>query len=153
MKTKLLIAVAIADVVVFGGWIGREVYAQRVGVEVRLPVEGYDPRDLLSGHYIRFRLVAEREADALARGPHTYCLELRGTTHHPSSVRESRDDCSLFITRTDDTFGVDRFYIDERRAGELARLSPGDATYLVARVTTDGRIHPLELIVDGVPVR
>ena len=153
MKTKLLIAIALADLIVFGAWIGREVHARNVGAEVHLPVEGYDPRDLLSGHYIRFRLVADREADALATGPHSYCLEMRDTTHHVSTVRESRDDCSLFITRTDDSFGVDRFYIDERHADELARLNSGEDTYLVARVTTDGRIHPQHLIVQGALVK
>lgn len=32
-------------------------YAQRqAGREVRLPVTGYDPRDLLSGHYIQYQI-------------------------------------------------------------------------------------------------
>ncbi|MEZ0313104.1 MAG: hypothetical protein ACAI38_15115 [Myxococcota bacterium] len=48
---------------------------------------------------------------------------------------------------------MERFYIDERRADELARLNAGDDTYLVARVTTDGRIHPQHLVVDGALVK
>lgn len=149
MRTKLLLAIAIADVLVFGGWIGSEVHAQRVGTEVRLPVEGYDPRDLLSGHYVRFRLVAEREADALAPGPHTYCLEMQEAAHHVRAVRDVGDTCPLYITRTADRFDIDRFYVDERRADSVARLPASDTTYLVARVTTDGRIHPQHLVVDG----
>lgn len=38
-------------------WVGQIVWQERHAVEVDLPIEGYDPRDLLSGHYLLFRVV------------------------------------------------------------------------------------------------
>jgi uncharacterized membrane-anchored protein len=159
---RLLAAMAVVDVVVFGGWIAHE-HMARSGDAIELPVAGYDPRDLLSGHYVRFRLVAEREAEALL--PETAdatrsvgdrvsaCLE-RGLDgmHHVTHLRGPSEPCT-FITgiRRDDRvdFGVDRFYVDERRAGEVERVTQGPSTYL--RATTDdvGGIHSVELVVDG----
>jgi len=75
MRRRLFLAIIVLDVFFFGGWIAAEETARLRGVEVLLPVEGYDPRDLLSGHYVRFRLVAEREATALGTAAVDYCLE------------------------------------------------------------------------------
>ena len=154
----LLLALALLDIVVFGAWITREEAGRRFGVEVRLPVEGYDPRDLLSGHYVRFRLVAAREARALdARWEEGlgYCVDVRSDGRaHIERVRRVPSDCALFLTATFDAehrpqFGVERFYVDERRQDQVGGFSAGDDTYLVARVDGAGRIHPVDLVVKG----
>src|SRR5215467_4132654 len=130
----VLLALALVDLVVFGGWIAREEIARRLGSEVLLPVEGYDPRDLLSGHYVRFRLLAEREAARLdpevrESGARQYCLErLSDGRAHVVGRREPGDTCPLFLTTTSSAsgaaaFGVDRFYVDERRAAEVVGLA------------------------------
>ena len=129
----------------------------RRGVEVRLPVEGYDPRDLLAGHYVRFQLVAVREAQAFGRTVGegaAFCLEQRGGPWHVSRPRAAGDDCQPFLaTRPGRSgvvdFGVDRFYVDERRRSEVSVVEPGPNTYLVAVVDGRGRVHPRELVVGG----
>ena len=41
--------------ILFLGMLGGSLKIQmNSGIEVRLPIRGYDPRDLLSGHYIPF---------------------------------------------------------------------------------------------------
>lgn len=164
---RLLLGLALLDLAVFGAWIGREEIARRMGTEVRLPVVGYDPRDLLSGHYIRFQLVAVREAEALDASaaatdddrPHVgrraYCLEVRaGGLAHVARRREPSDDCPLYVSGGRDKYasfdlGVDRFYVDERRRAEVAGIPASDDTYLLARVFDEGRVHPVDLVVRG----
>jgi uncharacterized membrane-anchored protein len=161
----ILLGLALADLVVFGAWITREEVARRAGAEVLLPVEGYDPRDLLSGHYVRFRLVAAREAaqlapppDMRARGEVAYCLERQADGRaHVVRPRVEGDSCPLFVTATVGPgggldFGVDRFYVDERRQGEAVGLAAGD-THLVARIDGGGHIHPVDLVVRGKSLR
>lgn len=166
---RLLLGLAIADLVVFGAWIGREEVARRAGVEVRLPVEGFDPRDLLSGHYARFQLAALGEAYKVQNqeehpprdrpATSSYCLEVRaGGLAHVARRRLPGDACPLWISAKPDKyaridFGVDRFYVDERRRDEVARISAGDGTYLVARIFDGGRIHPVDLVLNGKSVR
>lgn len=151
---RILLAVALLDVLFFGAWIGREEYVQRTGLEVKLPIEGYDPRDLLRGHYVLFRLTAESEARGFRadRGDERFCLEERdglwhvNPDHHPSN-------CRVTIRGTNRagrvSFGIDRFYVDERRANEVLRLPAGRDTYLIAHLDADGGIHPKELVVAG----
>jgi hypothetical protein len=147
MRRRWLLAITIADIVVFGGIIGREVMARERGAAVRLAVTGYDPRDLVSGHYVRFRLVAEREADALSTTADEFCLTEDAGRHHVTGARH--DDCDLFLRRRDGDFGVDRFYVDERKADEVAFI-PNDAdAYITAFVTKDGVIHVTNLFVNG----
>jgi uncharacterized membrane-anchored protein len=157
-----LLGLALADLVVFGGWITRQEVVRRTGAEVLLPVEGYDPRDLLSGHYVRFRLVAAREAAGLAPEPPSgeiaYCLETRGDGRaHVVRRKLPGDTCPLFLTATAGPasgldFGVDRFYVDERRRNEALGLAAGDAV-LVAHVDGGGRVHPVDLVVRGRSLR
>lgn len=155
--TRVLVAMAIADLVVFGGWIAKEQLSRRGG-QVRLPVEGYDPRDLLSGHFVRFRLVAEREAEALAgdrEGELAFCVEEgEGWLLHVTRLRGAGDDCAPFLTgvvreRGRIDFGVDRFYVDERRANEVTFVQAGPDTYLVATIDGAGRVHAIDLVVSG----
>jgi uncharacterized membrane-anchored protein len=151
---RLLAVMAVVDVLVFGGWIARE-ETVRTGERIALPVYGYDPRDLLSGHYVQFRLVAGRETEALSpqEGSVAACLE-RGADgmHHVTHLRGPKEACT-FITGASRPynvdFGVDRFYVDERRANEVGRVAEGPTTYLVVTVDGSGTIHPIDLVVSG----
>lgn len=154
---RLLGLLALADVLVFGGIIAAEEASMWRGVEVRLPVEGYDPRDLLAGHYVRFRLVAVREAEAFGRTvaeDAAFCLEERDGRWHVSRPRAAGDDCRPFLAVRPNRvgqvhFGVDRFYVDERRRREVGVVEAGPDTYLVGVVDRSGRVHPRDLVVGG----
>jgi uncharacterized membrane-anchored protein len=151
---RVLLGMALLDLLVFGGWIAREEMF-RTGDLIQLPLDGYDPRDLLSGHYVRFRLAAERETEALPHqdGDVSACLERGGDgMHHVTHLRAPGEVCT-FVSgsatpyRVD--FGVDRFYVDERRANDVSRVVAGPTTYLVATVDASGTIHPVDLVVSG----
>ncbi len=154
-RRVLLGLLAAADVLLFGGLIAREEVARASGADVRLPVEGYDPRDLLSGRYVRFRLSAEREAEALAQalppGPARFCLETRGDRARvvPESAGCQPSLLGERLAGGRVRFPVDRFYVDERRAREVAALEAGPDTFVVGRVDRAGRLHITDLVVAG----
>ena len=155
MRRRLFVAIIALDLLVFGGWIAAEETARLRGVEVLLPVEGYDPRNLLSGHYVRFQLVAEREAAALGAAAADYCLEERDGRHHVTRPRQAPGDCALFlraVQKSGARFGVERFYIDERLSRAAVAVSPGPDTYVRARLGRDGRVHLIDLVVAGRPI-
>ena len=151
---RLLIVMAALDVLVFGGWVARE-ESLRVGEQIALPLDGFDPRDLLSGHYVQFRLLAGRETVALMPedGPVSACLE-RGTDgmHHVTHVRAPGETCTFIKGKSQPylvDYGADRFYVDERRASEVGRVTAGPTTYLVVTIDGEGGMHPIDLVVSG----
>ena len=163
VRRKVILGLIVADLLVFGGWISSLEAGLRRDT-VKLPVEGFDPRDLLSGHYVRFRLVAEREAAALLRpderdrsGPISFCAEAADGFVHPVRVRAPGEGCPLVLTGEVTgryvRFAADRFYVDERRAREVAFVRAGPQTYLVATVDEAGSVHAMDLVVDGKSVR
>ena len=158
-RRKVIVALVVADLVVFGGWIASLEAGLRHDL-VKLPVEGFDPRDLLSGHYVRFRLVAEREAVALVPaetrnrgGRVSFCVEVSDGFAHPVRVRAPGERCGHLLTgEVSDLsvrFPADRFYVDERRAREVAFVRAGPQTFLLATLDDEGSVHAVDLVVEG----
>jgi uncharacterized membrane-anchored protein len=56
MKMSPTIAAMCAPLVLMSLWIGQQYYIRATAPSVLLAVEGGDPRDLLSGHYMRYRV-------------------------------------------------------------------------------------------------
>jgi uncharacterized membrane-anchored protein len=163
VRRKMIVGLIVANVLVFGGWISSLEAGLRRDT-VKLPVEGFDPRDLLSGHYVRFRLAAEREAAALlppddrARiGAVSFCAEVSDGFVHPVRVRAPGEGCPMLLTGEVSgrsvRFAADRFYVDERRAREVAVVRTGPRTYLVATLDEGGSVHAVDLVVEGQSVR
>ena len=153
---RILLAMVIADSVIFGGWIAYEEISRK-GDRIRLPVEGYDPRDLLSGHYVRFQLTAAREAQALALPDGeeiAVCLERSSDgLYHVSRVHFVGDACKRFLIgsrgSTGIDFGVHRFYVDERIAKEVDAVQAGSDTYLIATIDSRGTAHAVDFVMNG----
>jgi uncharacterized membrane-anchored protein len=159
VRRKAIAGMLVADLLVFGGWIVA-LSAATTGEQVKLPVEGYDPRDLLSGHYARFRLIAEREARAFvppslseSSGPVEFCAESSADRLHVARYREGGEGCRYVLrgqlSHGFVEFDVNRFYVDERRAHDVAFVRAGPETYLVATLDGRGGVHVVDLVVDG----
>lgn len=56
MKKKSLIPIIAVffPLLVMTGWVFSLYFSEMLGTEIRLKITGYDPRDLLSGHYLRY---------------------------------------------------------------------------------------------------
>lgn len=114
------------------------------GQEVRLGIEGYDPRDLLSGHFLRFRLSLTRTlncpvTDTTTREARSMCACLVPSASEPplfegKEVRhcsEVRETCAVFLQGTcqgpEFSSELDRYYIPEAYS-EVLSVLPGRAS-------------------------
>lgn len=134
----------LAPLAVMLGWTGYHATVIARGVTVRLRVEGYDPRDLLSGHYLRYRVDYGLDACAGHSQPAPcLCLERAGGGVPARATWagrcEERPDCPLWLrgrcSYTRFEAGIERYYFPETLATPLATVPP-DATIEVA---LDGR--------------
>ncbi|QIQ87288.1 GDYXXLXY domain-containing protein [Erythrobacter sp.] len=111
-------------------------YASRQGTDWEVPVEGYDPRDLLRGHYVEFTYdwpIREDEAAAnwdFAPSPWGLCL-----SGHPPTIAEAvpfdpYDEAALaacahpLLADSGGVYGNDslvrgRLYVGQERAREI----------------------------------
>lgn len=138
----------------------------RQGTDWLVPVEGYDPRDLLRGHYIEFTYVwpGAAQGDLAARvGPQPPAFPfgacLRGTP--PGLVRverlesaAARADCAQFLAAGEVNFAGapdlprrGRLYIPQAAAGGLERqlADPARQGMVRLRLRADGTVTPLAL--------
>ena len=114
-------------VVVWTAWTACLAYARATGTVVVLPITGYDPRDLIAGHYLRFQVDYGKDGlpdcggdgkRRAARKETAYlCLDTKRIT------TEKPENCPVFIKgvcawgRFRD--GLNRYYIPENQAKQL----------------------------------
>lgn len=165
-KTKLLLFLPIIVLLV---WTLSVHSAVMSGTRVRIPVRGFDPRDILAGQYLAINTdysgfssecpqqqkdekgrIINRE-DYYRRRDAYFCAEAG------KIVLNRPADCSVFIKgqcvygRFDD--GISRFYIPESRAGllEKAVRQTDNMPELELSVAEDGKAYPVDLILNGMP--
>lgn len=139
------------------------------GTRVRIPVRGFDPRDILAGQYLAIstdysnfpsectrmqkdengRMTNSR--DYYTRREAYFCAEMgKIVLNRPAG-------CSVFIKgecaygRFED--GISRFYVPETRAGllEKAVRQPDNTPELELSVSKDGKAYPVDLILNDRP--
>lgn len=168
MKKLALIAVLwlIAGMM---GWILLEHRSSKEGTLVQLAIEGYDPRDLLSGHYVTYR-VNYGTQDPCSQNNSTnlnyaqqnlsrcLCLHINNTTGLAEFASErlcdasNVIDCDLWIRGSCNysarfEAGIERYYIPEEYAPFLATI-PENSRILV-RVNSSGNARVQDLTVNG----
>jgi uncharacterized membrane-anchored protein len=180
VKNKALIkmAVMVLPVLAMVLLIGVNVYNQSTGTYWRVPVTGYDPRDLLRGHYITFRYDWDIDNSHKVRGESALCLSAasEGETFNPKAVLHSRpkamESCSSYIIGevTGSRFRIGagakrngdltRFYIPEQHARMLDRMIRGwgaDADKydfsIALRVNGMGNAFIDDMFIDDVPIK
>lgn len=97
VPARILVAATVLTLALVG-LVVREGMARAQGQEVRLEMAGYDPRSLLSGHYVQFQLRSELPAGAPCPagsndfGQAAQWIALRGAGDHhvPSGAAASR---------------------------------------------------------------
>jgi uncharacterized membrane-anchored protein len=162
MRTKGWRWFALAlPLLVLGLGILRGERAIRAGEPWHFDIGGYDPRDLLRGHYLRFT-VEEQWGDPLdgsVEEADCACLERTpggaAPILHPASCSFARESCDSFVVRAE-LDRLDRFYIPEARAQELEeRLQDAatrDAAQILVRIDRKGTPVLVDLLIDGKPV-
>jgi uncharacterized membrane-anchored protein len=167
MNKKILIFALAFPLAVF---IGITIYKHAkvtMGQEIILPVSGFDPRNILSGHYLIYRIdygiTNDTECGDWESNRKAYVC-LNKDSDKPDSYRSS-----IFAYNTDDdiiagectaiikgrcergrfTAGIEKFYIPEERAQFLDRAVRSGQGKIVLSVTRGGSAAVKDLLIDG----
>lgn len=162
MKWRAVILVAVLPIVVMAVWTGRHAYYSAYGDMVELPVKGYDPRDLLTGHYLRYRVDYGKYPVCGMRSRERkwkvcVCLHVVGPGRRAiaawsgNCAERPEWGCSLWLRGycLYDQFiaNIERFHLPEQYASSVPVLPQGASV----RVQLDGKGTGLvrEMYVDG----
>ena len=126
---------------------------RNTGVEVVLPIKGFDPRDLLSGHYLIYRVdYGVAGGCDKQQGQASVCLRPQRVLY---PTAELPPDCTLFIHGQCDngvfSAGIERFYIPEEYAQVLEDKVRDQQGELVLAVDSQGNAAIRDLLIGGKP--
>ena len=149
MKRALLHAAALVlPLLGLGGlWLTSD-RASREGTEWDVPIQGYDPRDLLQGHYVQFRYDWPLPASASREGLSGYeplCLTGAAPRIVSVRIRQPAETCSAFVREGEALEG--RLYASQAEALRLqGQLQQSTLQGVVRfRLRPDGHITPIRI--------
>ena len=120
------------------------------GPVFRVAIAGYDPRDLLQGHYLRYRLQWP-EVGACDGATCCLCLQTSGMhTKVECGVADAACDAQLSHQMVDQGR---EFFIQEDAGPALEQAIRRGQGAMVLNVTPNGQVRVHELFIDGVPHR
>jgi len=120
------------------------------GHEVILPIAGYDPRDLLSGHYLIYRIIYGVDGICASNNEiHTgyVCLDPKEfSTSAPENCKALiQGVCNYGVF----TAGIERFYIPDSHAIVLEQEIRNKSASIVLSVNGTGKALVKDLLIDG----
>ena len=156
-KQKILALALIFPIIALMGWVGMNSYRLKMSQELILPVEGHDPRDLLSGYYLRYRVIYGVKCPKITKTRVTayICFEPKKyiTTVKPI-------DCTLFVKgrcfagKNGFQANVDRYYVPEKNAKKLTRFfTKSNDKSVVLSVTKAGNVLVKDILIDGQSIK
>lgn len=176
MNAKMKGALLFVPVLILAGLSLLHEYNRSTGTVWTVPIGGYDPRDLLRGHYLQFRYewnFAGAGAQGCRGNECALCTDDPSGFNPPVRLvplATAPQACTSFIAgSTSDRFGLEegfyirgsadnltRYYVPESEAQRLQRLlfSADDAPEfsVMLRVTDSGTAFIETMYADGVPL-
>jgi len=161
MNNKKLLMVVMIPFLLLCLLIARAEYHLSIGTQWDFAITGYDPRDLLRGHYLRFRVAYDwqkPQKDCSAGMGCAYCLTDIGEQAPKVQIIDTHIAklCNGFMQYDDLQEPLNRFYIPEtqaRLAEDLLRQARIDNTaYLRLSINKNGAPRIVDLLIDGRPL-
>jgi len=137
-------------IVAFAALVVRAELWRASGPVFHVAIAGYDPRNLLQGHYLRYRL--QWPADGVCNSA-TCCLCLRTSGGH------TKVECGVVNTACDAQLSHQmveqgrEFFIQEDAGPALEQAIQHGQGTMALNVTPNGQVQVHELFIDGVPHR
>ena len=136
------------------GFVLWNVWVATQGQKLTLPIRGFDPRDLLAGHYLAYRI--DYGFESLCTGSKnqhekkTYiCFapnKILGARPQPSECRKYlKGFCKNGLFQT----GLDRFYIPQKYARELEQAVVNKRGEVILSLDGSGGAAITDLLIDG----
>lgn len=144
-QTTALLVWPVTALAVLWAWTG---WTSRGGPTWEVGIQGYDPRDLLQGHYVRFTYDWPG-VDPAGSNPAELCLigqpPAIAVAELPQAGAAPCQNRVRAVAGSDLKTG--RYYVDQTRADALTRqlADPLQAARLRFRIAADGRIVPVAL--------
>lgn len=148
--TPYLWCALLLPIVAFAAMVVRAELLRAAGPVFHIAIAGYDPRDLLQGHYLRYRL--QWPADGTCHGA-TCCLCLRISGVH------TKVECGVVNAACDAQLGHQtveqrrEFFIQEDAGPALEQAIQRGQGTMALNITPNGQVQVHELFIDGVPHR
>jgi len=137
-------------IVAFAGLVVRAELLRAAGPVFHVAVAGYDPRDLLQGHYLRYRL--QWPADGACDGAMCcLCLQTSGV-HTKVACGVADKTCDAQLSRQMVEQGRE-FFIQEDAGPALEQAIRRGQGAIALNVTPNGQVRVHDLLIDGVPHR
>jgi len=158
MNNKKLFIIVMIPFILLSLLIARAEYHLSTGTQWDFAVTGYDPRDLLRGHYLRFKLSYDWQKihnECSGTKGCSYCLTDIGKQVPKVQITDTpvAKQCDGFMQYDDLEEPLDRFYIPEtqaRLAEDLLRQAGQNSTaYLRLSINKKGTPHIVDLFIDG----
>ena len=164
MNAQARLAIAILfPILALGVWVGDRMQRISHGAFVRFQVEGYDPRDLLSGHYVRYRVDYGLDkicSDHIGSVSDDMCLCLqpagadgfsRASELRPCQIAGGQG-CDSFIRGQCTTFGrfeagIERYYFSEEYSQYLMSVPPESS--IEVSISPDGNASVVDFLANG----
>ncbi len=161
MKNKKLLLIVMIPFILLSLLIVRAEYHLSQGTQWDFAITGYDPRDLLRGHYLRFRIAYDWQQEknqCSNKNNCSYCFSDIGNQapkiHIVDTVNAKK--CDGYMQYTPNQQTLNRFYIAEthaKKAEDLLRQARDDQTaYLRLSVNKQGVAQIVDLLIDGKPL-
>lgn len=118
-----------------------------------LTIEGYDPRDLLRGQYLRYRVVWNTYGDRWTNDGEGVCFLPESTPDNPRVLvgpPGSRDDCVAFIN-PESVQNLNQYFIPEGMGLKLEAAIRQKRAEIKVKVSRGGDVIIEDLLLDGEP--
>ncbi len=153
MRKALIAILILAPLLGLLGFIAKIETERRNATPWRVSIEGYDPRDMLRGHYLTFQYKWQWRGDDPSETPSCLCLNhAPGSPETPEvSICAFEDTCASRVKG--ESLAIGRVYIPEEHASALERkFRDGVPMAVDIHVRANGEIMIKNLVVEGVPL-
>ncbi len=157
-KRQGIIVALIIPILFLAGFLFKSHYAWLVGERVTLSVHGFDPRDLISGNYISYRIdykvpsmCGPHQVD-LTRPPQAFvCLKPKIFSYE----RPLSSSCDLYIKGycRYGRFhaGIEHFYLPEKDIKKIDKLIRYHKVKIIVSITKSGSAVVTQLLLEDTP--
>jgi uncharacterized membrane-anchored protein len=161
-----IVAALLLPILVLVGLVVRGEVLVKTGRKWQVRISGYDPRDLVSGQYLRYRINWKFEGgtdtpspDCADDAPCSYCLNRSAddaaafpepTVHRVGRSQTAACDSSFPV---EDETKLQRYYIPEDMGRNLESALRNREVRLQLSISRAGKVAITQLLVDGAPWR
>ncbi|MFA6032996.1 MAG: GDYXXLXY domain-containing protein [Myxococcota bacterium] len=160
MNRKLIIAVAF-PIVCLAALTAFKAVKVNSGRTIVLPISGFDPRNMLSGHYLTYQVEYGGEVcsgnDADSGREVLLCVRLQdGKVSSSRTNRIDEPGCDAVLSGRCDfklfNAGIVRYYIPEQHSKELDSIVRDHRAKILVAVDRNGKAMVKDLLIDDSPL-